>query len=537
MAPRIPVQGVPGKFDGRNPTLLPNFDQTVFTGSAISLENPGTFAQNNPRSPAEVTATVGGTVAMGDELTLVLSNPIFGGAYFGNLSPAQISATYTVLAGDTPTTIAEAFADLFNDSTNANEADIRVDVTGSVMTFRHAGPIGNFSTLTADLGEPSKITVGGTALTGDQLNVLVAGTALGPVLPATAEAEFAGGTYNAGDTVSLTFTNALVSAFPITSSYTVKAGDTPITVAAALAAVISANVSWPVEAIATGNVIDLSHQGAIGNSTVVSAAITGTGTETVTFLPANGRMIGGSGQPGGVLVQTSPTTLQSPSTMATNLAAAINANADLSALGIAASAVSTAVNLTVPASAEPLTITAWVNTIAPAATITGAVAAGDVLNLIFTAAYLPGGSHTVSHTALIGETTTTLATNLANAINADGVMIEAGITASGTANVVDAFYYAASGQIRFSASVSIGAETVTWTATPTETLTVTSLATEVFTIANGGVFTGGAGPVYAVGNFSWAQSGGPIEDFQYGKGYVLSYDYLSALVNQGQPIL
>lgn len=533
------LQGTPGVFDPRNPTLLPNFDSIVASGSGTNdRESPAVFLQNNPRTDATATATIGGTITTNDEITIVAANGIFGGSYYGGLQPAQLSHTVKAGAGDTVGTIAEALAAAFNDDVVAQAVGLHADVggaSGAVITFRHNGPVGNFTTLSAPTEQPSTITVGGTALTGDQFAVLFSGPVFGAVLPATADA-LIGGTLVAGDTVALTFTNTGISTFPITKTYTILAGDTAASVATGLTALINADATLAaalVEAEASSNVITINQQGAAGNSTVLSRAVSG--SETVTFEPASGAMAGGSGQPGGVLVTSNTTTGQSATTMGGNLATAINADAALTAAGISGSNSGGVITLTIPVAAEPLTITPYVNKITPQATITGAVAAADVLNLIFTAAYLPGGAHTVSRTALLGETTTTLATNLAVAINADPVMIAAGITATSSTNHVNIAYQIAAGQIRFSSSVSPGAETVTWNTAPTETIVLATTGSETVTLSNGGVLAGGAGPIIPLNNFSWSR-GGQISSLWYGKPVNLDYTHIAQMVTQGIPI-
>jgi autotransporter-associated beta strand protein len=82
------------------------------------------------------------------------------------------------------------------------------------------------------------------------------------------------------------------------------------------------------------------------------------------------------------------------------------------------------------------------------------VAAGDVLNLIVNNASLPGGSVTVSYTAQGGDTTTTLATNLAAAVNANSTLSAAGIAAISETNVVTLGWPATIGAITFGRSIS-----------------------------------------------------------------------------------
>jgi hypothetical protein len=407
-----------------------------------------------------------------------------------------------------------------------------------VLTFNHNGPLGNFSVLSAPLEAPASVTIGGTALTGDQINVLFAGPNISPLTPAVATVTF-GGVYVASDSLTLTFTNAGVAGLPITKTHVVLVGETAATVAAAFAALIQADSTLnaaQIVATANGNVLSVSQQGVIGNSTVITQ--TASGAETIVFDPSNGHMGGGSGQAGGVLVQVTVTTGQSVTTIGGNLVTAIAADADLAAAGITGSNASGVVTLTIPAAVEPVTVTSWVNTITPTATITGAVAAGDILNLTFTAAYLTGSPVTISHTALLSETTTTLATNLTAQINANAALKAAGITATSSTNVITFLYQANAGQIRFSQSVSPGSETITLTATPTDTAVTATKATETITFSPvGGAMSGGTGPIFAINNFEFAPASGGVSAFFYGQPYDLGFDVLTQMVAQGMPIV
>jgi hypothetical protein len=293
----IPPQGNPGIFDARNPTLLPNFDVAVAPAAAknggvatVGLSSPQGFLNDNPRVDATATATISDSATTGDILTLQVANAILGGSRFG-LNPASIAHTYTVLSTDSITNIAEALADLFNDDVFAQEIDLRADVTGTTITFRQPGLVGNLSVLSAPPGEPSKITVGGTALTGDTLAVLFTGAGLGPVADATIEADVAG-TVATSDTIALTFTNTSIAAFPITKTYTAVAGDTPATVAVGLAALMNGDSTLQANGVqatvkAGTATLDIIQPGAIGNSTVVSRTVSG--SETVTFTPPASR--------------------------------------------------------------------------------------------------------------------------------------------------------------------------------------------------------------------------------------------------------
>lgn len=414
----LPPQGTPGRFDPRNPTLIPNFDRNSVKGADNSMPptvnhaSPAGFLAANPRTNATAVATIGGSVTTGDEVTLVLTNPTFPGGL--------ISHAYTTVGGDTLDTVADALADLFNDDPVAAGADIELDVAGAVITINHGGPIGNFTVASAPISEPSTITVGGTARTGDTINVLFTGP------------QFGAGVLASFNTVT-------------------------------------------------------------GNTTTQSAA---------------------------------------------GLAAAINANATLAALGVTAAPSTNTIVLTVPAAVEPATVSVWANTITTTATIVGTAATGDTLNLTFTNAAIAGSPLTVTYVALGGESATALATALTALINGNAALIAAGVTATSALGVITFAYQAINGSIRYAQSVSPGSETITLIAAPTETIALATNATEtvVFTPSNGAL-SGGLGPVFASNNFEFAPSNGGISAFFFGAPYEVGYDVLAQMVAQGMPIV
>lgn len=419
----IPPAGTPGKFDPRNPTLIPNFDRNMISVgtetddiSTVNHSSPAGFLATSPRAAATAVATIGGTVTTGDEVTLELLNSIFPGGL--------ISHTYTTVGGDTVSTIALALAALFDADPVASAYDIELSVAaGAAITVSQGGPIGNFTTLASPNAEPAKVTIAGTALTGDQIAILFSGP------------NIAGG--------SVLITRAVTT------------GDTATTSAAALVA-------------------------------------------------------------------------------------SINANAALIAAGVTAANTAGVITFTVPAGVQPVTITSWVNTAAPTATITGTVAAADTINLVFTGAGIVGSPVTVSYTALLGDTVTSVAAGLAAAINGNAALSVAGLSATNTAGVVNVAGMGGNtnGQVRITSSVSPGSETVTITTAPTTTSTVGTNATETVTFTpSNGVMSGGTGPVVATNNFEFAPAAGGISAFYYGQPYQVGYEVLQQMVAQGMPII
>jgi len=136
---------------------------------------------------------------------------------------------------------------------------------------------------------------------------IVIGTGATAVVVASLTATIAGGTYDATDTVALTFTNAGVAGSPVTVTYTLGGGETATTIAAGLVALIKANAVLQAANVSASNassaVITITQQGVIGNSTTWTATVTetGGGTETVTFSPVNGVPTGGAGVVGSAL--------------------------------------------------------------------------------------------------------------------------------------------------------------------------------------------------------------------------------------------
>jgi hypothetical protein len=121
------------------------------------------------------------------------------------------------------------------------------------------------------------------------------------VANASIVATIAGAVFTAGDSVSLLFVNSSVPGFPVLVIYTLGGGETATTVATGLKNLINANATLAaasVSAISALGVLTVSQAGAIGNSTQLLPAITGTGSETVTLNPVAGLMTGGAGTPG-----------------------------------------------------------------------------------------------------------------------------------------------------------------------------------------------------------------------------------------------
>ncbi len=154
--PSFPPAGTPGIFDPRNPTLLPNFNRPVASGSGtLGYQSPASFLASNPRTDATATATIGGTVTAADTITLTVT--------LATLPGGVQSVTYAAITGDTTETIAEALATLVNENAAFQNANIYAVLGGeaapSAITVHANGPVGNFAVLSYTLSGSATETV------------------------------------------------------------------------------------------------------------------------------------------------------------------------------------------------------------------------------------------------------------------------------------------------------------------------------------------------------------------------------------------
>lgn len=156
--------------------------------------------------------------------------------------------------------------------------------------------------------------------------------------------------------------------------------------------------------------------------------------------------------------------------LATSVKNAINADGTLSAAGITATSSAAVISILGPVPLGVVTEASSTNGIVTQ-TIGGTITASDVVNITAIDAALPNGQKTKSYTVGGGDSTTTIATALKNAINADSDYTAAGITATSSAAVISISSTSSNATI-YSQSVSAGAtETITQGGGPTETAT------------------------------------------------------------------
>lgn len=166
------------------PSLWINLGSIEVVGSmsTLSISLLGTNQISEPLN--QFTATVGGTVAAGDVVTLTAAN--------ANLPGGGAKVEYTTVAGDTTSTIAAALAALVNASTELVGAGISAEAAGSAITLSYPsvwpGPAatnsasygqryGNWTTFAGSSTGAETVTVAGVTAPGSTIGSAI--TALG----------------------------------------------------------------------------------------------------------------------------------------------------------------------------------------------------------------------------------------------------------------------------------------------------------------------------------------------------------------------
>ncbi len=148
----------------QSPTLLPNFSINAGSNGRGMLKlSPAQFLLANPRVSASATATVGGTAASGDIVTVTLSNPIWKNPNLG-ISGGSVTVTYTLGASDTLDSVAEGLASAINSSAAAPFVVATAEL--AVLTISWPGPVGNFTTISQTVTGAITLTLSAGTLSG-----------------------------------------------------------------------------------------------------------------------------------------------------------------------------------------------------------------------------------------------------------------------------------------------------------------------------------------------------------------------------------
>lgn len=385
-------------------------------------------------------ATIGGTITIGNTVTVTVADPA--------LSGGSEAVVYTIVSGDTTTTVATKLAAAITADAKLQAIGVNAVSSGTTVSLKSGSP--NITTYTKAVTGTIIMTLGVTSNFTELASV--------------------GGTKTTGDIMTITVYDPALAGGKEIVNYTVLVGDTLTTIATGIKAAINADSNLSTKGItatSAGQVVAI--KSASVNATTYVQSTNAGATETITLAVApNGATtlgVGGTITVGNVLtvvvydsglvggsktvnytVVAGDTTL---ALLATHLAAAIAADTGLVAQGISATASGTVVTL---ASNSP-NVTTYRQAVNSAATETlamglpangtetltvgGTPRTSDVISLGFFDAGLAGGSKTDTYTVLAAATPTTIATALAALINADSTLTTAGITATSSSAVVN----------------------------------------------------------------------------------------------------
>ncbi len=384
---------------------------------------------------------LGGTVTTGNVLTITVKD--------SSLAGGQEAVNYTVVGGDTLSTIATKFAAAITANANLLALGVNASANGSEMRIKSASP--NITTY-------AQSTSGGATTT----------ISLG-VTNNFAENAVIGGTKTTGNTITITFSDAALGGGSTAITYTVLAGDTLTTMTTGLKNAINANAGLTAAGItATSIGTTITIKSTSSNATTYSQSTSAGATATISLsINQNGPQtiaIGGSKTTGdtititvydaglaGGLKAVTYTVLAGDTltSIATGLAAALTADTSLQGVGISASSAGQVVTLqlnsinattlretTSAGATELVALNVPANGV-QTAVIGGTKTTGNILTITTYDAGLPGGSQAIAYTVLAGDTLTTMTAGLATAINANANLTSAGVTATSSSTVLN----------------------------------------------------------------------------------------------------
>ncbi len=224
------------------------------------------------------TANINGTVTTGNVLTITINDPA--------LSGGTHSVNYTVLSGDSLSSIATNLAAAITADTNLQAIGVNAVASSNQISMRSTS---------------ANITTYSESTSGGATESIVLGVSANAVQNATI-----GGTVTTGNVLTLTAYNTALSGGSASVSYTVASGNTLSNIASGLASAVNASSALStagITATATQNVVHIKSTSA--NLTTYSQGVTSGGTET-TYLALNMNgpqtvLVGGTKTTGDVL--------------------------------------------------------------------------------------------------------------------------------------------------------------------------------------------------------------------------------------------
>ncbi len=430
-------------------------------GASLSLGNDPT----ETLTAANDTVIIGGKVATGDQLSMAVG--------YGSGSSETVS--YTTIAGDTTSTVTTALAHAINTDATLQGQGITATGVGSTLQVSNTG---------------HTATLAGTVGTGKE------------TLDTTVTI---GGTATAGDIVDIVVQNSVLPGGSVTVTYTTRAGDTPGDVAAALAAAINGNDALKTAKITSSydgtvapDLINVVTPGSVVGATTLTtgasgsiafdvgfnlgdiASLAGSGNLTIAASVGLSMTVGFSLDPLGAQANGDPLLIDGapigtntvlfdlpvwPSATATAPIALVTADQIANETGLpdfeiilrdgTLGTVEVQHGAIIDHVGATTTVIQGSGSDLTSLNIGGAVAVGDHLSV--TVGYGSGLTKIVTYTTTAVDNSSTAATHLAAAINADTTLQAAGVTAASAANTLH--ITAASGTLTLSGHATSGSET------------------------------------------------------------------------------
>ena len=400
------------------------------------------------QASAVQTARIGGTVTVGNVLTITVSDP--------SLSGGQEVVNYTVTTGDTLASIATNMAAAITADANLKTLGVNAAATSGLIKIRSVSPnVTTYSSSTSG-GATETITLGVSTNSVQNATIGVIGSSYQSRL---------------NDVLSIKVYDAALTGGTETVTYTVPADNTALTaIATGVASAINADTHLSaigVTATSTGPVVNIKSTST--NLTTYSSSVTpvqSSATETLTFgTNTVGNItatVGGTITPGDVIgltvragalatgtesisykIPTGATT----TSIATGLKTAITADTKLSTYGLTATSSGAVVTIsstptysksTSAGATETVTLGTNVNGNI-SATIGGTVTTGDTVTVKVMGAGL-AAARSETYTVVAGDTLTSIATGLTGKFNTDASLKAIGVSATSSGAVVNVAY-------------------------------------------------------------------------------------------------
>ena len=384
---------------------------------------------------------IGGTITTGNVLTVTIHDP--------DLTGGQEAVSYTVVSGDTLATIATKLAAAITADTKLQTLGVNAASSSAMLTIKsvspnvtsYTGSLSNGSTETITIGATANFVenaaIGGSKTTGDVLTITVRDTAL------TGGLESVNYTVASGDTLSSIATgvkNALNNDAKLqTLGVTATAAATVVTIKSTS---INATTYWQSTNAGATETVFLSVNPNAAETVGISGSKTTGDMLTLNFYDA--ALSGGKETVSYTVISTDTLT-----TIATAFKNAINADTNLQSIGLSATSSGTVVaitsnstNITTYRASASTGATENITLLLPmngtqTVAVGGTKRTSDVLTITVFDAGLTGAQQSISYTVASGDTLTTIATGIANAVNANSNLSGIGVTATSSSTVVN----------------------------------------------------------------------------------------------------